>query len=99
MSTRVAGCATLVGATAQLLQDRRTRPPTMAVAQTAVSAMTGRELRAQLRTQQGRNSQLRPGIAELGGVAPAVDAGLPAKESTLDAATEAHRQRVLAMLR
>jgi hypothetical protein len=50
--SQVAGCAPLAGATAQRPQDRRNRPATAGDVQPAVSPMTGRELRAQLRAQQ-----------------------------------------------
>jgi hypothetical protein len=60
--------------------------------------MTGRELRAQLRAQQGRNSQLRPGAGGPAEVARVSKAAPPPEGPTPDVTSEARRLRVEAFL-
>ncbi len=55
MTTKVAGCAPLAGATAQLTPAGRNRGATPALGGTRDPPMTATELRAQLRAQQERN--------------------------------------------
>jgi hypothetical protein len=55
MRARVAGCAPLTGATAQHPAEDATGTATLARARGAISTLTGSELRAQLRAQQGCN--------------------------------------------
>ena len=70
MSARVAGCAPLAGATAQHPSQGATDTATHARTRGAVSALTGSELRAQLRAQHGRNQAMCADIGDPARVAP-----------------------------
>lgn len=72
MSVRVAGCAPQAGATAQHPDADATDTATPASVCGAASTLTGSELRAQLRAQQGRNRFTQPHSVEAQRVAPAV---------------------------
>jgi len=95
----VASCAPLAGATAQLGGTKRNSGATPVAPTTGKPPMTGRELRAQLRAQQGRNTPatLRASPAAKS-CAPLTENSEGTASRLTDAASERRRAKTLAML-